>query len=379
MALLDMAYQSGAYLECAHVNYHKRPTADRDEKIVRSYCKRKHIVFHLYDFEEERYHGNFQAAARDARYDFFARICKRNKLDEVLIAHHKDDLIETYLMQKERKLEVSYYGLKQYNIINGVKVYRPLLSYDKKMLEKYCIDQDIPYGIDESNLEDDYTRNKIRHQVVEKMSEKQKDVLIEQIDEENKKKEERYKIASGKLDRKDYSVSAFMRTPYLKYYLYVHFPHRSKSFYKEMLRQLKESDYCIFEGKDICISKEYSRIHIFERCFAYAQTFNSLAQLKRSKSKYYKIANNGRKIEGFCLHEDDFPLTIRTYEEGDKIALRFGHKKINRFFIDSKFTYEMRKTWPLLVNVRGEVIFVPGIGCDVDHYCEKPDTFMIKL
>ena len=50
------------------------------------------------------------------------------------MAHQKDDLIETYLMQKERKLGVSYYGLRQSNTIKGVKVFRPLLSYTKKDL-----------------------------------------------------------------------------------------------------------------------------------------------------------------------------------------------------------------------------------------------------
>ncbi len=98
MALLDMAFHSGAYIEAAHVNYHKRGSADRDEEIVRSYCHERGIPFHLLDFDEERYSGNFQAAARQTRYDFFRKICEKDDLDEVLVAHQKDDLIETYLM-----------------------------------------------------------------------------------------------------------------------------------------------------------------------------------------------------------------------------------------------------------------------------------------
>ena len=52
------------------------------------------------DFDETKFTGNFQAAARDARYDFFKEVCEERKLDEVLVAHQKDDLIETYLIRR---------------------------------------------------------------------------------------------------------------------------------------------------------------------------------------------------------------------------------------------------------------------------------------
>ena len=87
MALFDMVRSSGAYLEAAHVNYHKRDSADRDEKIVSSYCEKYHIPFHLLDYEDDTQRGNFQAAARKARYEFFAKICEEENLDEVLVAH----------------------------------------------------------------------------------------------------------------------------------------------------------------------------------------------------------------------------------------------------------------------------------------------------
>ena len=43
MALLDMARKQALYVEVAHVNYHKRDTAKRDEKIVRAYCRKYKI------------------------------------------------------------------------------------------------------------------------------------------------------------------------------------------------------------------------------------------------------------------------------------------------------------------------------------------------
>ena len=87
----------------------------------------------------------------------------------------------------------------------------------------------------------------------------------------------------------------------------------------------------------------------------------------------------GEKIESIFLQNSDFPITVRNAKENDAILLRFGTKKLNRFFIDRKIPMALRKMWPVVVNQKGEVIFVPAIGPDVNHYCEIPNVFMVKL
>ena len=379
MALLDMVYKTGAYLEVAHVNYHKRESADRDEKIVRNYCRERKIVFHLFDFKEDEYEGNFQAAARQARYAFFSRVCKKNKLDEVLVAHHKDDLIETYLMQKERKLGVSYFGLKERSVIAGVSVCRPLLKYDKKQLEKYCLLHEVVFGIDESNLSDDYRRNLIRHHKVEKMSAEQKDELLKQIDVLNLRQEERYQKALSHLNKKSYTIKQFVKIPYLKVWFHRHFSHRSDLYFQDMLKQLSQADSCLLTGDDVCIAKEYVRISVFVKPIDYEYKFKTLRELKDFECEHFRFSDQGEKIESIFIKNEDLPITIRTYRKGDSIAMGFGHKKINRFFIDRKFKMKDRLSWPLVFNRQGKLIFVPSLGCDINHYCEKPNIFMIKL
>ena len=378
MALFDMVRKSGACIEAAHVNYHKRDTAKRDEDIVRGYCKKYDIPFHLCDFKEEDYSGNFQAAARKARYDFFYEVCKENDLDEVLVAHHKDDLIETYLMQEEKKIGVSYYGLRRDNIIDEVNVCRPLLAYTKKQLLDYCLENDVPYGIDESNLKDDYERNRVRHHKIEKMTEERKDELVRIIEERNEKKKLRYEKAQKALKKGTFTIRQFDRIPYLYEYLSVHFSSLSKAHYREMKRQLLNAKHCVFEGKDIILCKEYGRIEVFEKKADYAYTFDSIDALKGFACEFFTIANQGRKIEGVCLIEKDFPIAIRNARKSDSIELRFGTKKLNRFFIDRKISMKEELSWPVMVNTRNEVIFVSGLGCDINHYCDDPSVFMIK-
>ena len=379
MALFDMARKENVPIEAAHVNYHKRDTAQRDEDLVREYCKKYRIPFHLHDYEEGKYKGNFQANARKDRYLFFKEVCEENGLDEVLIAHQEDDLLETYLMQKEKKLGVSYYGLKERNVIEGVEVYRPLLSYTKKDLKEYCDTNHISYGIDESNLRDDYERNRIRHTKIEKMSEDQRNRLLNEIDHRNTAKQEHYERACEALYKEVYTIAQFKKIPYLKDYLSVHFPNRSSSFYEEMKRQLIESEHCLFEGRDVCFSKEYGKIYLFEKREDYSYVFETGKKLKDFKCPYFEIREEGEMIEQFSVNEEDYPLCIRNAGKGDQIVLRYGTKKVNRFFIDRKIPLKDRKTWPVVVNQKGEVIFIPMIGCDINHYCLKEYFFMLKL
>ncbi len=89
MALLDMERKTGGGLFVCHVNYRKRPTADRDEAIVRQYCETHGIgLAVLYPHYEG---GNFQAWARDVRYDFFCRQAHLQGIGTILVAHQQDD------------------------------------------------------------------------------------------------------------------------------------------------------------------------------------------------------------------------------------------------------------------------------------------------
>ena len=78
-------------------------------------------------------------------------------------------------MQKLRKNYVKNYGISGENVIFGVRVLRPLLNYSKAELQQYDDERGIPYSIDKSNLSDCYTRNKIRHEIVEKLSKEERE------------------------------------------------------------------------------------------------------------------------------------------------------------------------------------------------------------
>lgn len=184
MALLDLAYLAGLDLFVAHVNYHKRSTADRDQQIVEDYCQKRNIEYQILHPTYSK-QGNFQNWAREIRYAFFHQLQKEQAADCVLVAHHLDDLLETYLMQKQRGSIPFTWGISESIEIEGSLIVRPLLNWDKQQLMAYCDINQIEYGIDESNLSDLYQRNRIRHQCIETMRRDEKEALLRNIQHEN--------------------------------------------------------------------------------------------------------------------------------------------------------------------------------------------------
>jgi tRNA(Ile)-lysidine synthetase-like protein len=78
------------------------------------------------------------------------------------------------------------------------------------------------------------------------------------------------------------------------------------------------------------------------------------------------------------LAESDFPLTIRSPRAGDAIEMRFGRKRLNRFFIDRRIPRWQRAVWPVVANRAGQVILVPGLGCDCQHFSMMPDFNVLQ-
>ena len=378
MALLHMFNKKGYQLEVAHVNHHKRDTAKRDEDIVRDFCKKNNIVFNKLDLDLNKCKGNFQAFARKERYEYFKKICNEHNLDGVLLGHQKDDVIETYLMQKSKKVGVKEYGLAYHNNLYGVEVYRPLLNKSKNELIEYCKKNNVKYGIDESNLEDHYERNKVRHSRVEKMSEKQKDEIIRQIKSDNLEALNKEKQVTKFIDshKGRYDYKQFIEFPYLKVLLRRIFgTNLSDKYLDEMIRQLQSCKKCVFLRNNIYLVKEYDYIETFTKPLTYSI---KIKENGYGDYEYFRIVKKSKKLlTGATVSKDDYPLTIRNYMEGDSIKMKYGTKKVNRFFIDNKISYRQRLTYPVVFNRDGIAILVPGIGSNFTHYSLKNNIYVV--
>lgn len=184
MALLDLCRKAGDEIAIAHVNYKKRESADRDEQIVRDYG-RKYALKVYVDYPVWNHKGNFQAWAREVRYAFFEKCAKDFGCCQIEVAHQMDDVLETYLFQEKSHRIPNCYGIAKESWRQDLLIHRPLLNRTKEDLMNYCLANHIPFGIDESNLEDDYTRNQIRHHELNTYTKEEKLALFEIIKQKN--------------------------------------------------------------------------------------------------------------------------------------------------------------------------------------------------
>lgn len=163
--LVDLGYEQ---LEAIHCNFHLRgEESDRDELFCKVLCDKFHVPFHCIHFDTKTYADlhkvSIEMAARELRYRYFEQLLVDIDAQGVCIAHHRDDQVETMLINLIRGTGV--HGLTGMSPRNG-HVLRPLLSVSRDDILKYLdfIGQD--YVTDSSNMVADVVRNKIRLQVM---------------------------------------------------------------------------------------------------------------------------------------------------------------------------------------------------------------------
>lgn len=164
VALLRVLLQLGYVCEAAHCNFHLRGEESvRDENFVRALCSGSSIPLHTVGFDTTGYaathHFSIEMAARKLRYKWFEEIRLKTGASVIAVAHHRDDSVETLLLNLIRGTGIN--GLKGIRPKNG-KVARPLLSVGREEIMNYLAAMNQTYVTDSTNLRDEYTRNKIR-------------------------------------------------------------------------------------------------------------------------------------------------------------------------------------------------------------------------
>ena len=168
VALLRTMVALGYNVHAAHCNFHLRgDEADRDENFCVMLCDELNVTLHRAHFDTRAYaslhHVSIEMAARTLRYDYFRTLCRDLQLCGICVAHHRDDSVETVLLNLVRGTGVS--GLRGILPVNG-DVYRPLLCVDREQITDYLDALSQDYVTDSTNLVPDVMRNKLRLQVL---------------------------------------------------------------------------------------------------------------------------------------------------------------------------------------------------------------------
>ena len=269
----------------------------------------------------------------------------------------------------------------------GVQVVRPLLNRTKRQLQDYCDRHHIPYGIDESNLSDDYRRNQLRHHQLAELSEAQKRSAVQKLKRRNRNRQKRRDAVKAKLNPANQIISQeiFLTLNEAEQRIFLRMWMQeqgasvpSEAFLIELTKALKQKqgNFNLTFSKDRRFQLAYGFFSLdFTEEVSYCYV---LDKIELFATPYFKVAMQGETTEAVTLTEEDFPITIRSPQPQDAIQLRFGTKRLNRWFIDRKIPPDQRRSWPVVVNRRGEIVLVPKIGCNVAHYSNNPTCFVIK-
>jgi len=172
VVLLDILARVARKLRCRlsalHVNHQLSPNARRWEAFCGRLCRARRIPFRSVKVDVQR-GDSIEAAARAARYAVFAR----QECEYIVLAHHRDDQVETLLLQLLRGAGVK--GLAAMPLLRiqdpGSRIpdpgiLRPLLDVTREEILEYARDRGLEWVEDESNQDMYFLRNFVRHEVL---------------------------------------------------------------------------------------------------------------------------------------------------------------------------------------------------------------------
>ena len=154
-------------LVVCHVNHMLRKEADEETEFVKAFCEKNDIKCYVKycDINKIAKENSFglEEAGRKERYKFFDEIKEKENINKIAVAHNKKDNAETVLMHALRGAGLN--GLVGIKPVREIYI-RPLIKCSREEIENYLRDNNIEFRIDKSNNENDYTRNKIRNELI---------------------------------------------------------------------------------------------------------------------------------------------------------------------------------------------------------------------
>ena len=139
VALLRVLLLEGYTCIAAHCNFHLRgEESNRDETFVRTLCCKLNVPLQVVHFDTTGYASqrgiSIEMAARELRYGWFEQIRTEVGAKVVAVAHHRDDSVETFLLNLVRGTGIN--GLKGIAAVNGTIV-RPLLDVSREEILEF--------------------------------------------------------------------------------------------------------------------------------------------------------------------------------------------------------------------------------------------------
>lgn len=168
-ALFLLSKEMKFQLIAVHINHMLRGEAsDDDEAFVRQFCRMHEIKCEIFKQDILAYAKknkfSIEQAGRKYRHVCFDEMSKKYQNSVIATGHHKDDLVETFFINLFRGASSS--GLGGMDYVSDLGYIKPLLDLSRADIDSFIEREGLAYCVDQSNFEVEYTRNKIRNDLI---------------------------------------------------------------------------------------------------------------------------------------------------------------------------------------------------------------------
>lgn len=406
VALLLIMKALGYDVEAAHCNFHLRgKESERDENFCVSLCESLGVILHRIHFDTLTYAQlhkvSIEMAARDLRYSYFEQLRRDINADAICVAHHKDDNVETILLNLVRGTGMN--GLTGISPRNGF-ILRPLLCIGREDILEYLEAENQDYVTDSSNLVDDVQRNKIRLNVLpllENVNPAVKDNILTMarwiaeastiveasLDEAKAKAVSSLSVGAKNHDAKptlndsfSVDISKIEEYPSAEYLLWdilkdYGFNSSQVALVAENLHATTGTSWLsssheltLDRGRLILtpLDKEEGRQMRIPEAGTYVYTELCMLKIEQKEiNENYTISRSSDKV---CLDAQKvkFPLMIRRIARGDRFVPfgMKGSKLVSDFLTDQKVALPLKRRQLVVTDAGGNILWVVGKRLD---------------
>ena len=355
-------------LSAAHFNHQLRAEeSDRDEAFVRALCDRYDIPLAVGTAPVTPGKKGLEAAARDARYSFFATLSGK-----IATAHTAGDNAETVLMHLVRGTGLS--GLGGIAPVSG-NLIRPMLGITRQevldFLQEYCLQ----FVTDSSNNTDAFLRNRLRHHVMPlleqenpRLAENLSAMALQLRQDEAFLREAAAEQTTLEVDALRQMAPA-LRVRILEAFLKengVREPeYRHIAMAESLIASQKPSARAEFPG-GVIVERCYGSLRVMPQCQLEPMLLPCPGEVVLPQLGIKIICRPAEQIintaDTFTLASSG-PVWLRSRLSGDEMRLPGGTKSLKKIYIDRKIPASQRPIVPVLADEAG-VLGVYGIGAN---------------
>ena len=169
VALLHALVATGRKPVVLHFDHGWRAESGADAVFVKNQAQKlglKYVGAKMRNTAVTASRGHREADARDARYAFFTKAARQSRIPHLVLAHHADDQVETFLMQLLRGSGAAGRGMDPVSERDGLILHRPWLGVWKKEIVAYARRRKLTWREDATNADTRHRRNLIRRRVL---------------------------------------------------------------------------------------------------------------------------------------------------------------------------------------------------------------------